>query len=237
MATEGTKRVSWDEANLAEHEAAAGVLYGTRRVDESITPFLYYSESVSRDEGLMHEFVPGVGPTAIAVDDLIARLGKLASCTDFEPVGFESPPAPWIMLRSRTYHDESFYYNPTTQVACWELPQRAEDEQHASSGHGEEVQTRNAAGSTEDRRVADGAEAESGIGLKDGSGAGSCTAGAGDDGDDDEVPIPSSRLTKAADCAAQYARQLHGLAPETTSRQEVCSGVASAQVNTGAAQG
>merc|ERR1719324_2066258 len=39
------------------------------------------------------------------------------------PPGPPAPaPAPWLLLRSQTYPDEHFYFNPTTQEACWELP-------------------------------------------------------------------------------------------------------------------
>jgi translation initiation factor 2 beta subunit (eIF-2beta)/eIF-5 len=63
----GGRHVTWDEATIAEHRACAGVLYGTQRIEESRTPFLYYSESVSRGEGMMHEFVPGSGVAKVSI--------------------------------------------------------------------------------------------------------------------------------------------------------------------------
>ena len=32
------------------------------------------------------------------------------------------PPAPWLLLQSRSEPGESFYFNPTTSEATWTLP-------------------------------------------------------------------------------------------------------------------
>ena len=99
----GGKHVTWDEAALAEHRACAGVLYGTQRIEESTTPFLYYSESVSRSEKAIGEFVPGKGISIVSIEALQERLGvlafaqslgdelRLSAAADRRPL----PPPPW----------------------------------------------------------------------------------------------------------------------------------------------
>jgi hypothetical protein len=38
--------ITWDEAAITQHESEAGVLYGTQRVEEAVTPFLYSGGAV-----------------------------------------------------------------------------------------------------------------------------------------------------------------------------------------------
>jgi translation initiation factor 2 beta subunit (eIF-2beta)/eIF-5 len=197
--TAGPKHVTWDEATIAEHRACAGVLYGTQRIEETITPFLYYSESVSRGEGMMGEFVPGSGIAKVSIEALQERLGVLAFAQSagedlhLQPsaasgAGRPLPPAPWLLLQSRAAADECFYYNPTTREATWTLP--AADTASDSKGG-------NAAPSAEHDAKAVAPEESCGGGA----------ASSHDDEDEDEVPLPTSKLAAAADCAADFAHR------------------------------
>jgi len=170
------RRVTWDEAALAEHERAKGVLYGTVKVEEVTTPFLYYSESVSRDEGALGVMVPGQGRQKVNIEELQARLGMLEvaqTCDGGRGSDAELalPPPPWLLLCSRSEPGERFYLNPATGETAWDVCAAASDLPVTVPG----------------RDVADavGAHAASG------------------DEEEEEVPIPSSRLASARDCAAQ----------------------------------
>ena len=209
-AKHGAKHVTWDEAAIAEHRACAGVLYGTQRIEERLTPFLYYSESVSRGEGTMGELVPGQGVSTVSIAALQERLGVLAFAQgaggELRPSAAAQPdrplpPAPWLLLQSRSEPGESFYFNPTTSEATWTLPAAPAD----------------ATAEAEGARSTLSAE-------KDGD-DGASTAPAeeaalvsSDDADDEEVPVPSSRLAAAADCAAEFAHRRRHTASAAASR-------------------
>ena len=187
----GGKHVTWDEAAIAEHRACAGVLYGTQRIEESTTPFLYYSESVSRSEGLMMEMVPGHGIATVSIEALQERLGVLAfaqskggdlrrsGAADDRPV----PPPPWLLLQSRSDCNEYFYFNPSTREATWTWPGAAEREAQTTEQAGAEVE------------------------VEGGQGGASSHEAVEDDEDDEEVPLPTSKLAAAADCAADFANR------------------------------
>ena len=81
-------RITWDEAAIATHESEAGVLYGTQKVQEVATPFLYSGAetpagaSSSAGEGArdapartIGEHVPGVGRVEVDVGELRAAWG------------------------------------------------------------------------------------------------------------------------------------------------------------------
>ena len=182
----GGKRVTWDEATLAEHRACAGVLYGTQQIEESLTPFLYYSESVSRGEGMMGEFVPGCGISKVSIEALQERLGVLAFAqsagVEIRPsaapdAGRPLPPAPWLLLQSRSERCEYFYFNPTTREASWTLPVAAD----ATEADGDRALDAEADG----ERAPD-AEAEA---LSPDEPT--LSSAASGDEEDEEVPLPS----------------------------------------------
>lgn len=58
-------RITWDEANIAAHDAVRGIEFGTMKIDQADTPFLYmHSESASRGE-----ICSGKGPALNGVLD------------------------------------------------------------------------------------------------------------------------------------------------------------------------
>lgn len=189
------KHVTWDEAAIAEHRACAGVLYGTQKIEESTTPFLYYSESVSRGEGMMGEFVPGSGISMVSIEALQERLGVLAfaqsvgdqirpaASTLIRPL----PPPPWLLLQSRPESEEFFYFNPTTHEATWTLPVVSESNVVAHEGEPREIE----------RAIA---QAPRGGESRDNGESTSSD-------DDEELPLPTSKLAVAADCAADFAHR------------------------------
>lgn len=210
-----TKRVRWDEAALAEHRRCAGVLYGAQRIEESLTPFLYYSESVSRGEGAIGEFVVGAGRTQVSIDALQERLGVLAFAqsegAQLRSAAVEElplPPAPWLLLQSRSEPGEHFYFNPTTREASWVLPDGAADDARAHEDRADVVARveagADASASADVRARDDRAEGELEL----------AAAVAAAEDDDEEVPLPQSRLASATDCAAAYAhRRARGHTP------------------------
>lgn len=91
-------RVMWDEASLTAQEAERGVAYGTMKVDQIDTPFLYYEDGLGADsaveEHAIHtNYLPGLapalvekepmmgssaaGPRQISLDELQRMLGLL----------------------------------------------------------------------------------------------------------------------------------------------------------------
>ena len=170
-------RITWDEAAIATQESEAGVLYGTQKVQEVATPFLYSGAetpagaSSSAGEGArdapartIGEHVPGVGRVEVDVGELRARLGV---CLD----EMRDPPPPW--LRMRSHHEDpgtAYYVNNLTGATRWDFPEE-EDAAAAKAGGND-----------------DGARTEN------------------DESEEDE-PIVPSRLTRARDCAAQYVAQ------------------------------
>ena len=192
------KRVSWDEDSLAEHRRCAGVLYGTQRIEETVTPFLYYSESVSRGEGMVGEFVPGCGPTKVSISALQERLGLLSIAQDAGAQLRASPgsmpplpPAPWVLLTSRSEPGEHFYFNPATEEASWSLPS---DERGAGS-----LVDAGAPGAGAATSIAGQPLAADGLGE--------AITGEASGEEEEEVPLPQSRLANAVDCAAAYAHR------------------------------
>ena len=207
------KRITWDEEALAEHRRAAGVLYGTQRIEECLTPFLYYSASISRDEQAVSEFVPGHGPQRVDITSLQERLGTLALAQEegeeLRTASAPRPPAPWLLLQSQTYPDEHFYFNPTTQEACWELPEGLSLVPDSTSqvppvDQGNVIGNwLTTAGTTSIEPPVKPNAATSQVP--------SARTGVSDEGDDSEedVPLPSSRLaTHGVDCADLYREQL-----------------------------
>ena len=184
------KRVCWDEQALEEHKRSSGVLWGRMKIEECPSPFLYYSESVSRDEHAIKEFVPGVGPQKINIHELQARLGALA--TDEESADLPavtSPPVPdaptpWVAVQSRSNPSEYFYYNTTTKEATWEMPKAPPlNEVPAET-------------------ASTGDEADSDIDT-------GRHAIRKDEDEEEEVPLYSSRLaTHGEDCATAHFRAL-----------------------------
>ena len=91
-------RVVWDEATLAAHQAERGVEYGTMKIDQIDTPFLYYESQSRSDDATEHHSIhsnflkslaPEVlegegaqgaaasGPKQMAMEDLQKILGLL----------------------------------------------------------------------------------------------------------------------------------------------------------------
>lgn len=208
------KHVTWDEATIAEHRKCAGVLYGTQRIEESLTPFLYYSESVSRGEGMIGELVPGSGVSKVSIEALQERLGVLAFaqsageeiCPSATPAaGRPLPPAPWLFLQSRSEHGEFFYFNPSTREATWTLP--------AMEAGATEVE-----GASSSMPMAERVEVAAAACTPDASPPGCASSD-----DEEEVPLPSSKLAAAADCAADFAhrRRLARRVPSGTAADRV----------------
>eukprot|EP00966_Prymnesium_polylepis_P317556 7336334-Prymnesium_polylepis.1 len=169
------------------------------KIDEATTPFLYYSESVSRDESCVKEFNRGGGPQKVDIQTLQARLGTLAFAqeegeelrhAEMAPVVPE-PPAPWLVLRSRSDPTEHFFFNPATQEATWEMPpEPALPIAHDTTDNGgaQDFDT----GHLEDEQHEDGDTGE-----QEG------------EGEEEDVPLYTSRLaTHGEDCATTYARAL-----------------------------
>lgn len=217
----GGKHVTWDEATIAEHRACAGVLYGTQRIQESLTPFLYYSESVSRAEGAMGEFVPGAGISKVSIEALQERLGVLAFAQsagdEIRPSavahsGRPLPPAPWLLLQSRAHNDEFFYFNPTTREATWSFPvpvaadegTEAKDERSTTAGASRVAE---AMAPTPEGSLGGTAHGVGSRELDLGSGSHGDDVRGGASSDDEEVPLPTSKLATAADCAADFAHR------------------------------
>jgi hypothetical protein len=148
---------------------------------------------------MISELVPGAGPTKIAIGVLQERLGVLAfaqaageELRQGAAGGLPLPPPPWLLLQSRSQPGEAFYFNPTTREACWELPSAPSDPSHAEPTTEGFTAPGNAAH----------AEAEGQPpGVQEGG------EGALQDDSNEEVPMPSSRLATAKDCAAVYAGQ------------------------------
>ena len=75
------RRVSWDEASLARQRQEAGVSYGTQKIDDGpLTPYIYYSESISRADGTVATTLAGDGaaPARISISELQERLSVTA---------------------------------------------------------------------------------------------------------------------------------------------------------------
>lgn len=69
------RRVSWDEASLEQQRQEAGVSYGTQKIDDPLTPYVYYSESVSRVDGIVATSAAGgAAPARISIAALQERL-------------------------------------------------------------------------------------------------------------------------------------------------------------------
>ena len=58
----GTRRVVWDEASLAAHDAERGVDYGTMKIDQIETPFLYAPRNTVLHPSCRHSAVPHAMP-------------------------------------------------------------------------------------------------------------------------------------------------------------------------------
>lgn len=161
--------VTWDEAAILRHQSEAGVLYGTQRVEEAVTPFLYSGVETPEHSGprteeggpgwrTIGEHVPGEGRREVNIDELRARLGV---CLE----AMRDPPPPWLKMKSRSEDPgETFYFNPATGETSWDFPEEEGGEE----------------------------------------GVGASVLGRDDECEEDE-PIVSSRLTRARDCAAEYA--------------------------------
>lgn len=73
--TQAQRRVSFDEESIAQQRREAGVCYGTQRIDDPLTPYIYYSESVSRAEGTVATSAAGgAAPARISIAALQERL-------------------------------------------------------------------------------------------------------------------------------------------------------------------
>ena len=174
-----------------QHESEAGVMYGTQRIEEAVTPFLYSGvetpgadgcddngDAAARKEGAaaprrtIGEHVPGMGRREVDVSELRERLGV---CLD----AMRDPPPPWLKMKSRSEDPGAyFYFNPATNVASWDFPEEEEEEEEE-----------------EEKRV-DGSHVHVDRGGNEKEEE--------DEGEEDE-PIVASRLTRAQDCAAQFA--------------------------------
>jgi hypothetical protein len=75
--------ITWDEANISEHDAKRGIEFGTMKIDQPETPFLYLnSESASRGElcsgkGPALNGVLDGPPPKVTIEDMQKALGVL----------------------------------------------------------------------------------------------------------------------------------------------------------------
>ena len=134
----------------------------------------------------MGEHVPGVGRCEVDVGELRARLGVCLNA-------MRDPPPPWLKMKSRSEDPgETFYFNPATNVTSWEFP---EDEIGAGAGATADEDEEEGVRAREVKRCGEGDVNE----------GGATAVGAEGEVDEEDEPIVPSRLTKAQDCAAQYA--------------------------------
>jgi len=124
------RQVAWDEANLAVNDAERGVEYGTMKIDQSDTPFLYYQGTESRDESanppmaIHSKYLPpeaaaeqgGPGPRQMEYQELQRLLGLVATNEQDEAI-LEKPK--YVAVSNADFERErQAHYEGEAQVAA-----------------------------------------------------------------------------------------------------------------------
>lgn len=191
------------------------------RIKEAPSPYLYYSESLSREDlqnvGIKDNRF-GEGKTRVGVEDLQARLGLLSMAqndgAELRAAAPELPPevaSPWVVLMSRSTPGEHFFYNPDTNIAQWEVPPPPGDDEPAQQAQRLIHEVASAAAAAQEQPAAPAAPPVSPPAVEPAAAAEPKPAADDDDDDDDEeVPLPQSKFATALDADALFVKQKCG---------------------------